>query len=86
MDPGLLAEFSKLGIIGILFFLTIMALKSRDASYRDVQEKRIQENRENTERFLAATNANTEATKAGSEAIKALAKAFEDTRYQRGRR
>lgn len=78
MDAGLLTELSKYGLLGILFALALLALRSRDASYREVQEKRIDENKTNTERFLTATNANTDATDAAAEGFKALAKSVED--------
>lgn len=72
MDAAL-AELLKQGLLGLLLVLSIFAIVSRDKSYREVQEKRIDESKANTERVLIALNANTEATKANADAIKLLA-------------
>jgi len=76
-DAGIVAEFVKYGIFGALFFLSLLALRSRDASYREVQDKRIAEGQGNFERSLQATTANTQATQAAAEGFKALAQALD---------
>lgn len=75
MDPtSAFAEIIKVwGPFGAVIVLLVLALISRDKSYREVQEKRILEAQANTERFLVATNANTAATNAAAEGFKALA-------------
>ncbi len=77
-DASLFAEFSKYGLIGVLFLLTIYALIKVAGLYREVQEKRIEEHKAYTERFLTATNANTEATKVMTDGFKALARVVDE--------
>lgn len=75
MDPT--AAFSEIikvwGPFGAVIVLLVLALISRDKSYREVMEKRILEAQTNTERFLVAINANTAATEAASDGFKGLA-------------
>lgn len=78
----ILQEFTKYGIIGVLFFLSLLALRSRDASYRESQEKRITEAQQNTERFLLATQANTQATQAAADGFKALTQSNEQIKLE----
>lgn len=77
-EVSMLGEFSKYGLLGVLFVILLYALRVMAGLYRDVQEKRIEEHKTYTERFLVATNANTEATKVMTDGFKALARAVEE--------
>ena len=88
-DAALIGEFTKYGLIGVLFLISLYALLKLAGLYRDVQEKRIEEHKANTERFLTTTNANTEAMRALTDGFKALARAVEEINARslgRGRR
>lgn len=66
------AEVLKLGFAGAVIIVLFFALKSRDASFREVQEKRINESQSNAERFLKALMDSTDTNKANVKAIEAL--------------
>jgi hypothetical protein len=81
------AEVLKLGFAGAVIVVLFFALKSRDASFRESQDKRISESQANTERFLTAlaqSNENGKATVKALEEIKiviqALTSAFNDVK------
>jgi hypothetical protein len=88
-DVNMIGEFSKYGLLGVLFLIALYAIKVLAGLYRDTQEKRIEEHKVYSERLLVATNANTDATKVMTDGFKALARAVEDLNARsqpRGRR
>lgn len=77
MDP-LYQEIVKQGLLGALFVLLLVAYRSRDKSYIDVQEKRIEERGEMIERLLTAINASTKATESSANGFSVLTKVVEE--------
>lgn len=67
-----ITEVLKLGFAGAAIIVLFFALKSRDAAFRESQEKRITESQNNTEKFLVALNSSNETNKSTVEAIKGM--------------